>query len=238
MDTEVFDLLYNWNLQWRSRYRNVELSGLYYQINFFFKSVFERNWSVHIWIQANISFLTKSYKLGSLPWILNGQNKMSMSFIKPASLKSIPNSTQIDQKNQETIPLKFLFSHTPVTLNQGEGQLDEYKNVECNSTYHHTKFESNPLKTSKCMTMLFFLMQSVKQQLFPLFHNILLKCSLRMFRLNCFITTSKFHPDQMESVGENEANKVQVVESSKKLWKSVVSMGMADMNKSAWTVCT
>ena len=31
---------------------------------------------------------------------------------------------------------------TPVTLNQGQGQSDQYQNV-VNTIYHHTKFESN-----------------------------------------------------------------------------------------------
>ena len=36
-----------------------------------------------------------------------------------------------------------MLSHTPVTLNQGQSQLDEYQNVKINSIYHPTKFESN-----------------------------------------------------------------------------------------------
>ena len=37
-----------------------------------------------------------SYKQGSLPWILNGRDQMSMEFIKPTSINSIPNSIHIN----------------------------------------------------------------------------------------------------------------------------------------------
>ena len=36
---------------------------------------------------------------------------------------------------------KLLLSGTAVTLNQGQGQLDKYKNVEFHNIYHHTKFK-------------------------------------------------------------------------------------------------
>ena len=39
---------------------------------------------------------------------------------------------------------KFLFSHTHVTLTEGQGKLHLYQNVEYNSIYHYAKFESNP----------------------------------------------------------------------------------------------
>ena len=69
------------HLSW---YQNVEHSVLYHHTKF------ERNWSVNVWKQANIKFLLQ--KFCSFLWILNGQDKMSMSFIIPTSLTSIQNS--------------------------------------------------------------------------------------------------------------------------------------------------
>ena len=66
---------------------------------------------------------------------------------------------------------KILLSCTPMTLNQGQGQLNGYQNVEFNSIYHHTKLKPNQYKNVHMhASILSFLMQSVNQQLFPSFH--------------------------------------------------------------------
>ena len=44
-----------------------------------------------------------------------------------------------------------------------------------------------------------FLMQLIKQQLFALFHKILLKSSIGMFIFDYINTMSNFHPDQLKS---------------------------------------
>ena len=50
---------------------------------------------------------------------------------------------QVDRKLCEIIGAEFFaFS---LSLNQGEGQIDEYQSVEYISIYHHTKFASNRL---------------------------------------------------------------------------------------------
>ena len=68
---------------------------------------------------------------------------MSMRFIIQTSLDSIAHSIQIKWKLCKVIDAKFFFLIflTPVTLSQD--QLDQYKNEECNSIYHHTNFKSN-----------------------------------------------------------------------------------------------
>ena len=38
---------------------------------------------------------------------------------------------------------KFLISHTTVTLNEGQGHPNAYRNVELSDFYHHTRFEIN-----------------------------------------------------------------------------------------------
>ena len=60
--------------------QNVGLHGLYPHIEF------ERNQSINVWIEANVKglkifFFNKITYVGFSPWILNGQNKMSIRFI-------------------------------------------------------------------------------------------------------------------------------------------------------------
>ena len=48
---------------------------------------------------------------------------------------------------------KFLFfSDTNETLNQGQGPLDWYRNVEYTSICHHTRFETNLRKGEQCQS--------------------------------------------------------------------------------------
>ena len=93
--------------------------------------------------------------------------------------------------NQQLLVRKFaqkILSCTPVTLNQGHSDL-YHKNTECNSIYHHNKFESNTM--SKCMLMLKFhdVVTAVSETAAISFVSInLTQNSLRIFTLNCFIT--------------------------------------------------
>ena len=55
----------------------------------------------------------------------------------------------------------------------------------------HKVWTKSVHKCLECMAT-WNLMQSVKQQLLPLIHQILFQSRLRMFKLNCFITTPNF----------------------------------------------
>ena len=67
---------------------------------------------------------------------------MSMTFIVSTSLNSNQILFKLTEIFVRKFAQKFLLSSTHVTLNQGQDQLDKYQNVEYNSIYHHTKFES------------------------------------------------------------------------------------------------
>ena len=95
----------------------------------------------------------------------------------------------------------FLLSPIAVTLNQGQGQLDEYQNVECKSIYQHTKFESNihiNLNACQlffclfCLGLVFFLGAGSKPAVISLLSVITLKNSMGMYNLNCFNTMLNF----------------------------------------------
>ena len=96
----------------KKKMKNVQPSGLYHYTKF------ERNQSVNVLIQANVKgfvfcFFRRSHRYGSLPWLLNGQDKMSMKFITPTSLNRIPNFIQINWKLCELIGTQlFSFSHS------------------------------------------------------------------------------------------------------------------------------
>ena len=63
--------------------------------------------------------------------------------------------------------------------------------IDYNSFYHHVKFESAGFVNIRMhANVLSSLTKSAKQQLFPLFQEILLKNSIGMLNLNCFIITS------------------------------------------------
>ena len=66
---------------------------------------------------------------------------------------------------------------------------------EYSSIYHQTVcLKQIGSEVSKCMPTLKFLMQSVKQQLFPMIHTISLKSSIRMSSLDYPIAKSNFIP--------------------------------------------
>ena len=64
----------------------------------------------------------------------------------------------------------FAFLHS-CDLESRQGPLDYYENVEYNSTYHQSKFESNPfvnIRTYANIKVFWLSLQKLK--LFPLFH--------------------------------------------------------------------
>ena len=66
---------------------------------------------------------------------------MSMEFIRPTSLNSIPNSIQIDEEFSETIGAEVsAFSHQCAGISRSKSQQE---NVQFNHVYHHIKFEPN-----------------------------------------------------------------------------------------------
>ena len=66
-----------------------------------------------------------------LRWYRNG-----MMFIRSTSHKIKPNYIQINWKLCEIISAVFAF-YIPVTLNPGQVHLNQYRNVEYSSGYHH-----------------------------------------------------------------------------------------------------
>ena len=118
---------------------------------------------------------------------------MSMRFITPTSLNSIPNSIQIDWTCCETIGAQVLaFLHFCELESRSRSiRLVSKCRIQQNLLSHQVWIKSvyqHP-NAYKCLS---FLMQSVKQHLFSLFKWILLESSLSMFSLNCFIITSNF----------------------------------------------
>ena len=116
-----------------------------------------------------------------------------------------------------------------------------------NNTFCHTMFESNPFINIQIYTNIkVFLMQSVKQQLFPLLHKSYSKQSQDV-QLELLQHHIKYHPDQMICGGENEANmfyfdlvtprQSQGTQKWHKLVKSMTPISMAGMIKFGWTVC-
>ena len=99
-------------------YQNVELSSPYHHTKF------ERNWSVNVWIQANVVSLfvfheiTRSRVLSLEYWM---DETMSIRFITLTSLNSIPKFHPNWKLCQVTTTV--LLSWPPVSLNQGQGQL-------------------------------------------------------------------------------------------------------------------
>ena len=65
-----------------------------------------------------------------------------MGFIKP-SLNTLQTSIQIHSELCEIKVQMFLLSCITVILNQGQDHLGYYQNVQSNSIYYHSKFESN-----------------------------------------------------------------------------------------------
>ena len=88
------------HLNW---YSNVALTGPYYHTKL------ERNWSVTVWIKANVKGFFKQSKQAFLPWILTRRDKMSMRFITPTSLNSIPYPIQTDWKLWDNWRRSFCF---------------------------------------------------------------------------------------------------------------------------------
>ena len=142
-------------------YQNVQLTSLYHQIKF------KRNRSVNVWIQANIKrnhinkVLSFEYWMGKTEWVWVSSHQ-HVSTVHQIPFKSIDNFVRQLAQN-------FLLSSTPVTLNQGQGQLDYDQNVKYNSIYYHTKFESNPFINIPKHANVQVFWQFVKQQLFPFF---------------------------------------------------------------------
>ena len=143
-------------------------------------------------MQANINvYLMKSFKKGSLPWILNGQDKINMRFITLTNLNSIPHSIQIDWKLCEIIGAEvFAFSQS-CDLESTSRSIRLV--LKCRVQYYLLSYQvwikSTHTHPNVCQCQS-FLTQSVKQQLFLLLHKILLKRSRRMLPLNCFITSN------------------------------------------------
>ena len=86
-----------------------------------------------------------------------------------------------------------------MTLNPSKGQLKKYENVEFTSVYHHTKIQPNQFLKARIHAnviffffLLLFLTQSIKEQLFYLFFNILLKYNTGKLSLNCSYIISSF----------------------------------------------
>ena len=104
--------------------------------------------------------------------MLNRWNKISMRFTTP-SLNSKPHSIRIDVKLCEIIGAEvFAFSNS-CNLESRSRSILLVWNVEYNSVYHHTKFESNWfIYVWMLANVKSFSMQSVKQNLFPLFETV------------------------------------------------------------------
>ena len=103
-DILVFDFLYNCDLAWRSR-SSIVISKCraWWFFSLCYHTKFERNWSVNVWIQANIVFneiieivFNEIIEMGFSPMNVNEQDKMSMRFITPTSLSRVPSSIHID----------------------------------------------------------------------------------------------------------------------------------------------
>ena len=120
-------------------YPNVELTDLHYHTTFQRELVRKcRNTS-----QCEISFkqnpisrvFSLEYWMDDWRWLW-GSSHQQVSLVYQIPIKSIENFVRNPAK-------KCLFSYTPVTLKQSQGQLDKYVYAENNSIYHHIKFNSN-----------------------------------------------------------------------------------------------
>ena len=100
--------------------------------------------------------------------VLSLDHWMDEKFTTLTSLNSSPNSIKINWKLK--LAQKFLLSRIPVTLDQGQSQLDQYNNVAFNSIYHHAKFKHTDFLRPNAGLHYSFLTRSVKQQVFLLFH--------------------------------------------------------------------
>ena len=60
----------------------------------------------------------KSPNLGSFPSILIRRDKTSISFVRPKNINIKSNSNFV-----RYLAVKFLLSHSPVNVNEGEGHL-------------------------------------------------------------------------------------------------------------------
>ena len=87
------------------------------------------------------------------------------------------------------------FPHTPMTLNQSQSNLDQYKNAECNIIYNHPMFE---------------------QKLFSYVHmhvdvKALINLTQKQYQgvqLNFAQHQTQLHPDHLKSMLENKAYRV------------------------------
>ena len=75
-----------------------------------------------------------------LPWIKVKVNQTSIKMYHTTLSIIIPSTRLIWKKN---VDIRSLLSRSPVTLNQGQGQSDQYQNVSYNNIYHHTKYTTH-----------------------------------------------------------------------------------------------
>ena len=144
--TAVFNFSYNVTLNegqchpnW---YQNVEFGGLYHQTKC------KRNQSVNVWIQANVkvfflwwnhvsSVFSLAYWLDKIKWECGSSDQQVSAAY---NILFYQMRTLWEKTCAELFPFSHPFS---LTLNQGHGQLGHYQNAKLDSSYHHTKFESN-----------------------------------------------------------------------------------------------
>ena len=162
MDTEVFDfytiVTLNQSQGHPYWYQSAELSGPYHHTKL------ERNWSVNLWIQANVKILKQNHKQGFL-WKPNGRLQMSTKFITSTILNSTPNSIQIDRNLYEIIAAEvFAFLHSCGLDSKSRSiTLVPKCRVHLSSDQVWSKLIHKRLNAYPHLS---FLMQPVKQQLF------------------------------------------------------------------------
>ena len=113
--------------------------------------------------------------MGSHLWRLIRQDKTSMRFIRPTSLKSRLNSVQI-----------------PETLNQGQGHLNLYQMSSSVVSITVPSSKQISSQRSECIPIFKLFGGVRKQQLFFLFHQTSSRNKVRMSTWKCFITTPNF----------------------------------------------
>ena len=153
------------------------------------------------------SFWTKSHKYDSLR---NTDEIKGMVFITSTSLYSTPSSIQINWKLWEITGTKsfaFLHSCDLESMSRWTRLVSKCKVQLHLSSYHVCSklIHKHPNVWLDNVKVLFF-MQSVKQHLFHLFHQILLKSSIRKSNFSCFNTISNFILISWK-MQENEAKK-------------------------------